>query len=347
MFRGFKRNVLIGMGVFCLALFTTSTEPAYGFRDLLNKVGKTVDQATEAVESVTNPEAIVAPKVKNRSTAAAALAPKIGKVVFSKTPINPDNPTDLKTSFQAGDHIYGLIQVDKTWREFYNPKDDQVSINLDFEIDGKRTSGQYITLKKAEYIDSRQFVLDIAPAADKMTAYKNPDIAYGEGKGYRKVGPIAFTYDLSQLSPGKHSVEVSVFRPGQQKPIAGSFEIDGSDYKFYADLHEKVKNTSDAFVTLPKAGMIDKNLESQMKQLLQNAGWTNVLRVVIYDKGWWNDANRRRYLNVAAAARQKDGKCYWSHLQFSQNKLFSGGWGKLELTRIGDKRPITQANVYK
>lgn len=345
MSKGFKGNFFLGIGLFCLVLFTTTTKPVYGFGSFLNKVGKTVEQATQSVDAVTKPEPAMVPKVETRSPVSAASASQIGTVVFSKTPINPENPTNLETSFQAGDHIYGLIQLDKAWRELFNSKGDQVSIMVNFAIDGNETY-QYVYLKKAEYIDSRYFVLDIAPAVDKMTAYKNPDIVYGEGKGNRKIGPIAFTYDLSQLSPGKHSVVVSVLRYGE-KQILGAFEIDGSSYKFYADLHEKVKSTNDAFATMPKAGMIDKNLESQMKQLLKNAGWSNILRVVIFDKGWWNDGNRRRYLNVAAAVKQKDGKCYWSDLQFSQNRLLSGGWSKLELTRTGDKRPITEANVYK
>lgn len=269
-----------------------------------------------------------------------------GKIIFSKSPIDRANPANLTNSFQAGDTIYGLIQADKSWREIYNAKDKtELGIMIVMEIAGNQTL-QYITLKKPEYIDSKQLVLDIAPALDKMTAYNNPDIQFGEGKGNRKIGPIAFTYDLAQLPAGKHKVKFYIKNYGE-KPAAGELQIDGADFKFYADLHEKVKAASDTIVTLPRPGMVNKDLESQMGKLLENAGWTNILRIVIVDKDWWLEENRSRYLNTAAAAKGADGQCYWCNLQFTQPKLIDGSWGKLELTKTGVKRNIAEGNVNK
>jgi hypothetical protein len=205
---------------------------------------------------------------------------------------------------------------------------------------------QYITLKKAAYIDSAQLVLDIAPAPEKMTAYKNPDIQFGEGKGNRKIGPIAFTYELGQLPAGKHKIQFFIRNYGD-KIAAGEIEIEGSDFKFYTELHEKVKAASQALETLPPAGMVNQGLDGQMRKLLQNAGWNNILRVVIVDKEWWLEGSTSRYLNVAAAAKGADGKCYWCNLQFTQPKLITGAWGALELTKTGIKRHIAEENINK
>ena len=207
-------------------------------------------------------------------------------IVFSKSPIDPAKPANLTTSFKAGDTIYGLIQAGKSWREIYEAKGKtELGLMIVMAI-GENQTLQYITLKKAAYIDSSQLVLDIAPAPEKMTAYKDPDIQFGEGKGNRKIGPIAFTYELGQLPAGKHKIQFFIRNYGD-KLAAGELEIEGSDFKFYADLHEKVKAASEAIETLPPAGMVNKELEGQMRKLLENAGWSNILRVVIVDKDWW------------------------------------------------------------
>lgn len=268
------------------------------------------------------------------------------RIVFSSSPIDPANPANLTTSFKAGDTIYGLIQVDKSWREIYEAEGKkELGLMIVMAI-GESQTLQYITLKKAAYIDGSHLVLDIAPAPEKMTAYKDPDIAFGEGKGNRKIGPIAFTYELGQLPAGKHRIEFFIRNYGD-KPAAGAFEIEGTDFKFYAGLHEKVKAASEAIDTLPPVGMVNKELEALMRKLLDNAGWTNILRVVIIDKDWWLEGETSRYLNVAAAAKGADGQCYWCNLQFTQPKLISGAWGALELTKTGIKRNITEENVNK
>lgn len=282
-------------------------------------------------------------QAKNTSTQGAVGS---GKILFSKAPIDSANPQNLATQFKSGDFIYGLIQVEKPWRELYKAGNkSELGIMIVMAV-GENQTYQYITLKKKEYIDAKQLVLDIAPAPDKMTAYRNPDIQFGEGKGNRKIGPIAFTYELAQLPPGKHRVQFFVRNYGDKLAL-GELEVEGADYKFYADLHEKVKTASDASVTLPPAGMVNKSLEAEMRKLLENAGWSNIRRIVIVDKEWWLEGSASRYLNVAAAAKGDDGKFYWCNLQFTQEKLISGAWGPLELTKTGIKRPITEANIGK
>ena len=267
-----------------------------------------------------------------------------GTVVFSTAPIDPAKPAGLTSSFKAGDTIYGLIQAAKTWRELYEAKNKtELGLMIVMAI-GESQTKQCITLQKAAYIDSPQLVLDIAPAPEKMTAYRDPAIQFGEGKGHRKIGPIAFTYELGQLPPGKHKIQFFILNYGD-KLAAGEFELEGTDFKYYADLHEKVKAASEAISTLPPAGMVNRELEIQMRKLAANAGWGNILRVVIIDKDWWLEGSTSRYLNVAVAAKGADGKCFWSNLQFSQPKLITGAWGALDLTKTGIKRNIAEENV--
>ena len=299
----------------------------------------------------TTPEAFFAAEKARRdkasaesaNAAASEVASAGGSILFSKSPIDIQKPSNLTQRFTAGDSIYGLIQVNKSWRELYNAKSKTtVGIMIVMKI-GSNETLQYITLKKPELIDSDYVVLDIAPDPKKMTAYTNPDIEFGEGKGNRKIGPIAFTYDLAQLPPGKHTVNLFVRDYGDTL-AAGSFEIEGADFKAYADLHEKVKAASEAGETLPAAAMVNKGLEKKMYALLENAGWNHILRVVIIDKDWWIEGNKRRYLNVAAAAKDSNGTCYWCKLQFTEPKLITG-WGEMELTKSGVKRNIAEKNV--
>lgn len=314
-------------------------------------LGGALNKAKEVVDVVTPSSGSTASSTDSRPENAVGNTSGGGaisgnRIVFSKTPIDPANPTNLTTSFQAGDNIYGLIQISTTWRKLYNAGDvSELGIMVGLGADGNEDY-QYITLKKAQYIDSNYLVLDIAPDPGKMTAYKDPDMLYGEGKGNRKIGPIAFTYDLAQLAPGKHTVRFFVRNYGEL-PAIGELEIEGNDFSCYTGLHEKVKSAADAAGTLPPAGMINKELEGQMRALLENAGWSNILRIVIIDKDWWLDGNTSRYLNVAAAAKDSDGQCYWCNTQFTQPKLIDGSWGRLELTKTGIKRPIPEENLNK
>lgn len=306
---------------------------------------KTDAAAVDAYEAAT--QAQLEKTDEGMAAATSASASSAGAaIVFSKSPLDPQKPANLTTSFTAGDSIYGLIQVNKTWRELYNAKaKSEVAIMIVMKV-GTSETLQYITLKKPELIDSNYLVLEIAPDPKKMTSYTDPAIVFGESKGNRKIGPIAFTYDLAQLSSGKHTVSFFV-RDYGKKYAAGEFEIEGSSFKTYADLHEKVKAASEAGETLPAAKMVNKDLEKKMHALLENAGWENILRIVIIDKDWWTEGNKLRYLNVAAAAKDASGRCYWCKLQFTQPKLISGGWGELTLTRTGEKRNIDEKNVNR
>ncbi|HOB52194.1 MAG TPA: hypothetical protein PK176_07360 [Acidobacteriota bacterium] len=282
---------------------------------------------------------------------ASAALPGAG-VYFSKTPIDPNNPAGLSKSFQAGDPIYGLLVVDKSWRELYGGK-TEIPVMVVMAIDDQdMLEYQYITLK-GPLVNNRFMVLDIAPEPARMTAYKDPNMVFGEGKGNRKIGPIGFTFRLGELGTGTHTVQIYV-RDFGTKHAEGSFAIQGSNYAYYAGLNQKYLNADAQAVTLPPAKMTDKQMDATMRKLLLNAGWPGVHRIHIVDKDWWYDRHSGgdspivgRHIAAAALYKDTDGKYYYRLCTFEQRKLITGGFGALELTDQGRKIPIPAENIDK
>lgn len=322
-------------------------QPAWAQFGELDKIKGAIEKGAGKTKS--KPDAQQAGEQPEAATAT-------GKIIFSGAPIDPAKPEKLVKSFKAGDHIYGLVQSDKTWRDLLgksNPKAKEVQIPFDMLIDGERADFQYITIKKPEALDTKTLVFDVAPELDKMTAYRDPTVQYGEGKGRRKIGPDQYTYILAALAPGKHTVTFQIRSYGDVL-AAGEFTIEGEDYKAYETLREQVLAELQQGATMPPAQKIDKELEATMRKLLDNAGWTNIRKLIIVDKDWWLDRASggdspivSRHIAAAVAAKAEDGSFFWCKCTFHQQKLIDGSFGPLELTHQGDKRPILEKNIDK
>jgi len=265
-----------------------------------------------------------------------------GDVVFSTKPINPAAPVGLTSSFKAGERIYALMQWEKPLAEVY-PGKDQVMIRL--EIDGKAVHYQYLTFKNRDIMKARSLRVDVAPDPALMTAYKDPGIIWGGGHKNLKVGPEAYTFFLGQLSPGKHTVVLRDFDFGRSKST-GSFTVEGGDFAAYAKLHEQMKGAVAASATFPEAKMKNASLEAEMRKLLENAGWKGIRRFAIVDKDWWinrvsggDSAVESRHMAAAAEACDGNG-CYYKVSTFHQRSLRGGGFGRLELTHQGERKPL-------
>ena len=289
---------------------------------------------------------IAAQRAKRQTEAAAML----GRIVFSKNPINAADPRDLTSSFKAGDHIYCFIQVKKTWKQIFrgNP-----SVMIRSKLDGKQFHAQFIKLKNKAGLDQKTLKFEIAPAPDKMTAYSDPSLEYGTSKANLRQGPQQMTLILSRLSPGKHDFEFFI-QYGADVYAKGGFTIEGADYAFYADLHEKAKSAMFKSVTLPAAKMQNKQMEKDMLSLLKAAGWSDIHRVNIVDKDWWidrasggNSAVVSRHMAACALAKGKSGAYFYKRVTFRQNRLITGGWGKLEISHQGDEVMIPKENIDK
>ncbi|MFH0782387.1 MAG: hypothetical protein V2B20_10620 [Pseudomonadota bacterium] len=105
---------------------------------------------------------------------------------------------------------------------------------------------------------------------------------------------------------------------------------------------------------MPAARMTNISLQNEMIAELKNRGWSNVRRLVIVDKDWWNDLVsggnspvKSRHIAAVAATKAADGSYYYCRVTFHQQKLASRGFGKLALTRTGEKKPILEVNIDK
>ena len=195
-------------------------------------------------------------------------------------------------------------------------------------------SGRMLTFKDRGLMKAKSLRVDVAPDPALMTAYKDPGLAWGAGHKNLKVGPEAYTFFLGQLSPGRHSVVLRDFDFGSSQST-GTFTVEGSDYAAYAKLHEQMKGAVAASATFPEARMRNSALESEMKKLLENAGWKGIRRLAIVDKDWWIDRVaggdspvESRHLDAAAEACDTQG-CYYKVCTFHQRSLIGGGFGRL------------------
>lgn len=339
---------LFGVAVVCLAVGIPAAALAQvgGLKEAARK------GAQEVKEAVKQPKDQKESKGEEKQPAASGGA----QIVFSKSPIDPAKPGNLVASFKSGENIYGLVQVEKTWRESLgkgNKSASKIEVPVDMLVDGETVDFQYITIKKPEAMDSKVLVFDVAPEPGKMTAYKDPGFSYAEGKGNRKIGPDTYTYNLAELKPGKHTIRFQVRSYGDVLS-AGEFTIEGEDYKPYAALREKILAEAFTVATMPKAQMTNIELQANMMKLLQNAGWKNIRKLVIVDKDWWLDRAAggdspivSRHIAAAAAAKGDDGKFFWRICTFHQQKQLDGSFGPLELTDQGEKKEILEENIDK
>jgi len=351
-----------------LILAFSPPSPAFDLRkslsDAVNKVEKTLKNADEKKQDALNTKSKASEAATPGGAASSASAGNLpqaklpgassgGGGVFSKGPIDPGNPTNLTNSFKAGDNIYGLLQGKKTWRELYKATGkNELGLLVFFYIDGQKKTNMYVNLRSPQSIDSKYLVLDVAPSPEMMVNYKDPGILFTESRGLR-FGPMMFTKELSQLSPGKHTIRFEVKNYGEDLST-GEFQIEGSDFSVYAALHDKIRSEDTGRRTMPAPGMTNKELEKEMTALLKNAGWPEVVRIVIKDKDWWLDRASggnspivSRHIDAAAAARDNDGSYYYRIVTFQQMKRIDGSFGKLEISFTGDKVPIPKDNILK
>lgn len=275
----------------------------------------------------------------------------MGKIVFSKEPLNPGNPSGLTEQFAAGDYIYGLIQTTRPWSEIYDGK-STADVMVNVKVDGAKIHAQFVKLQSPRLMAQQYLVFEIAPDPDTMTAYNDPDRVYGSSTATMRQGPNELTHHLAQLGPGEHTMSFDITYFGTTW-AAGSFTISGGDFGTYADLNQRIAKSVAEAVTLPPAQMTDKAMAAKMKALLENAGWEGIHRINIVDKEWWIDRVsggdspvQSRHVAAAALARDGDGY-YYKVCTFHQDKLLTGGFGDLYLSHQGDRVPVPKANIDK
>ena len=321
-----------------------------GVGNLLKKKANEVKKKAEAeIKKQTEPLTDAEKKKTEKSGKNVTAEAEAGKIVFSTSPIDIENPANLTDSFVAGDTIYSLIQIDKPWKEVYSESsdDEKTSIGSVMFIDGKRYF-QYITVT-GEMMDATHLLLDIAPDPEKMTAYRDPEVSFPDSMG-SKWGPAAFTDKFSQLDPGTHTIEYQVIHYSDVFS-SGSFTLEGDDYSAYAEIHSQIKQELEGKRGFPAAKMTDKDMESKMRKLCENAGWKEIKKLHIVSEDWWYEREsggdspfKARYLEAAVAAEDDQG-CYYCIVIFHQDALLGGGWGELYLSHTGAQKKLPCENI--
>lgn len=295
-----------------------------------------------------------------------------GKIVFSTTPINLKEPTNLKNTFVAGDCIYSVAYLKDDFRTLSgseNPKKVELEI-LFYEIKPplysyQKPSEKYIDNTKiwlsSKAIENKYLVLDIVPEPDKMTAYKDPNVVF-EKFGKHIDGPIQFAEVLGKLESGKHTILFKL-KCHYDVVAAGDFVIEGDNFPKYLALAKEIKTLSADIDTerakMPKPKMTDKKLEAEMiaalkkSQTFKDRMSGQILRLVIIDPDWYirrhelSGAILHRYIRAAVAIKGKDGVCrVWQLVTFQQNYVGN----KFQATKfdgVGDPYEIDCKNVNK
>jgi hypothetical protein len=336
------------------SIFEEEPEPPASLSKAPGQPGKVAGAASPKgsvpAEGETAGGAAMAPAAAVVPVAATAVA--VGKAsqggtIFAKEPINPASPPSGVTSFVAGDRIYGMLKAARPWKEVLKSSNYLILYVI---IDGKEKIYRMVTLKRPDLLALDYFIIDIAPDPAGMTNYADRDIVFPEKDGLR-FGPEMFTKFLSELTPGTHTFRLEVKAYGDVY-AAGEFTISGQSFADYATLLADIKKGGDKQQKMPRPGMTSLALEKEMMALLRDAGWPAVRRLVIIDKDWWinrvsggNSPVESRHIAAAAAAKDSDGTYYFRIVTFHQPMVLGGGWGKLYISKTGDKKALPEENI--
>lgn len=278
-----------------------------------------------------------------------------GTIVFSGSPIDAANPSNLTTSFKAGDYIYGVAYFTKSVKKQCKGRIPRTATKEQIEIlvylNGRYKNSMHATLKN-ELFKSKIFVLDIAPEPTKMTAYTNPNLSW-KMYGFTKEGPMLFSQILADLDEGKTKVKIE-FKACYEVIATGEFTIEGNDFEFYEQLIEGIKNAETQTVTMPKAKRNDPALEKEMTALLKassNDAWNGEIRkVAIIDRDWFivrhklTGAILHRYIRAEVAVKKDDG-CWLYHLVTFKQNYVGNKFDKTFWDGAGDRVKIPCENV--
>lgn len=281
---------------------------------------------------------------------------KGGQLVFSNQPIDPQNPTNLKTEFTAGEYIYALLILDKPFNEFIGEEsvrdpistyvisrpalkfnlaiDDQLVYdglhNYAFSLQDKNNYWKNVPTEK-------YFFIDIAPDPAKQRTYGYKDIffkkvsAVGREGNKAQAGAQYYSFLLSRLKPGKHTFGMSVSGKGNNQ-VLGGFYITGDDFSKYLEISNKLEEAAGANMELPASRWDNPQLASSISSAYKKLGGERVLKVIIVRPSWApkKDAIGRiiyRRIGAVIVFKKPEGKCYMQEGSFIQYHKGGGRYG--------------------
>lgn len=298
-----------------------------------------------------------------------------GRLVFSTQPIDPTSPANLTNTFNSGDYIYGALLLDKSFKEFVAEQSvrdptkgfsvSRPGFEVAFEIDGEGmfdgTHTMVFQLGKKEGAwdnvpTDNYFIFDISPEAAKAKTYGykelfSPELsAVGRRTNKAKAGAQFYSFQLSKLGPGNHSVLIKI--RGNEE-ITGKFNITGSSYAFYAQVADKLDTVSASNTTMPTSQWNDPTLQRAVLAAFKKESQESVLRVVLVSPSWFmqKDSFGRivfRGLFAVIATKKTDGTCFTQREYFKQDHLGGGRYGATwQDGRSETKQMIPCENVLK
>jgi hypothetical protein len=291
-------------------------------------------------------------------------AQKAGEIIFSSSPINPDQPTGLKSAFNAGDKLYAVAYLPKKVIDMYsnnlqNPKLEvevfiyEVKPPLYSYQDSMQEQLTFASMwVSGKVLNNKYLVVDLVPYPEQTTAYGSKEISYMEfGKTFE--GPVNFSVALGKLAAGEHKLRILV-KCYYNDAAHGIIKISGNDFSEYNKLAEELKTTAQSAVAkntfLPDALMKNAATEAKMIAALKNSndwksGWiggTEVLKIAIMDADWYIRRNDftgvilHRYIRAAISFKTKDNKCAYRQVTFQEDYV-GGKFQPLRYDGGGDK----------
>jgi hypothetical protein len=297
-----------------------------------------------------------------------------GKILFSKSPIDLLDPGPGMSSFTSGDFIYAIAYLPQSIQEYYNTQSAaklEVEVFI-YEIKPPQYSYQQPSEEQLTFgsmwisgkaLANKHLVIDITPEPSHTTAYGTPEITFKEfGKKYD--GPVNYAENLSNLSPGEHSLKILV-KCNYNEVASGMLKISGSDFNAYKKLSENLNIVAQGAgaknARMPESKKKDAALEARMIAAFKSSNdWKNgrfdateTLRIVLLDSDWTirrhdiSGAILHRYIRAAIAVKTRDGNCaYYSLVSFQED--YSGGkFQPLKYDGAGDKVMMDCQNVSK
>lgn len=291
----------------------------------------------------------------------AGMAQKAGTIVFSRSPVNPEAPSGLSSSFKAGDPIYAAAFFPKPIRELAAiGQKSKAAFDIAYKIDYWRTTSGEL---QGSVLDNNFLAFEIVPNPQTAISYAGSAFIYKKHPNLAACdGPIRIASNLTELEEGINRIEVQL-KLNYQVVASGAFEIEGNDFSMYMNMAKALASGADEAALkntrLPQAKMKDKSLESTMRTALLNSNdWKNgrlkgreLLQLVIVDSEWHirrheiTGAILHRYIRAAITTKDAGGKCWMYPLVTFQQDYSSGNWQAVKYDGAGDANAIECAHA--
>lgn len=301
------------------------------------------------------------------------IAQNEGKIIFSKDPIDPAQPSAIADQFKAGDPIYAVAFLPKAISKFYNNANEKGKLNLEvfiytvkpplysYQTDDREEQLVYCDMFVSGSIkDNKYLVIDLVPDPKTTQAYKTPEITYKEfGKKFD--GPAKFAEAISQLEAGDNKLKI-VLNVNYNIAAEGMLTISGDGFDGYKQMAEELNsvaaNAGADSEIMPKAMMHDAATEAKMLAALKksndwNTGWfkaTDVVKLVISDRDWYvrrheiSGAILHRYIRAAVAMKSQDGTCGYYFITYQEDYI-GGKFQPMKYDGASDRHAINCNNI--